>query len=203
MRQFTYEKQRLRSLRGFDLGQAATYYTRPMPVPWSKLHDVDLLADQRAELAFDIPLRELPRLREQLASHEGSARGSVRFGREAGVPTADLELDCTVALVCQRCLGPLPWPVESHVQVGLLASEADEERVPEGLETMFLEGGRVSVREIVEEEMLLSLPVVPLHERPEDCPAEGEVPPPATAEPDESTVQRPFERLGELLKRDE
>jgi uncharacterized metal-binding protein YceD (DUF177 family) len=56
------------------------------------------------------------------------------------------------------------------------------------------------MRDLLEEELLLCLPIVPLHLEARVCrPAAV-----AGAEPsvDRSGVQRPFERLGELLKRD-
>jgi uncharacterized metal-binding protein YceD (DUF177 family) len=48
---------------------------------------------------------------------------------------------------------------------------------------------------------LLSLPIVPLHADPADCDLQAPIKEEgAAADPD--SVQRPFERLGELLKRE-
>ena len=68
---------------------------------------------------------------------------------------------------------------------------------PEQLEPMLAPGGKVSLRDLVEEEVMLSLPIVALHEEAIACNPLG-----AVAEDDEDrNVQRPFEQLGELLKR--
>jgi uncharacterized protein len=188
----------------FDLRGVDTYHTRPMSQAWSKLHDVDLLADGRAAFDFDIPLAEFPRLRLQLGAADGRARGTVRFGREVGNAVADLEFAADVPLVCQRCMGPFRRQVEAHGRVALLADERAADKVPEERETMFVEGNRVRLLDVVEEELLLSLPIVPLHESEDECsPGEQESFEPAAHEPAEDTVQRPFERLGELLKRDQ
>jgi uncharacterized metal-binding protein YceD (DUF177 family) len=56
------------------------------------------------------------------------------------------------------------------------------------------------MRDLLEEELLLCLPIVPLHLDARACRPVAV----ARAQPsgDPSSVQRPFERLGELLKRD-
>ena len=173
-----------------------------MSPPWSKPLDVDRLSEAEADIDFDVPLAELPRLRSQLASVEGEVRGRVHFGRAAGIAIAELTMSGTARLACQRCLGPLEIPVETTARVGLIGAEADMSRVPDDLEPMLAREGRISVGEIVEEELLLTLPIVPLHA---DANASACVvaaaAPLVTDERDEET-QRPFEGLGELFKRD-
>lgn len=173
-----------------------------MSEPWSKLRDVDLLADGRAEFAIDIPLASFPRLTPKLARAEGCARGTLRFTREFGFAVADVALDALLELVCQRCLGPMDWPVAARTRVALLADPDTADRVPEEIETMHAPAGRTRLLDIVEEELLLSLPVVALHERGACDPPEHEMPEPEEREAQQD-VQRPFERLGELLKRDQ
>jgi uncharacterized protein len=86
-------------------------------------------------------------------------------------------------------------PVRSSARVALITSEADAARVPEHLEPVLAAGGRVSVGELVEEELLLALPIVPLHSEGSGCAA--------STGPEQrlATTQRPFEGLGELFKR--
>jgi uncharacterized protein len=166
---------------------------------WSKLLDLDPLADGQADIEFAIPLAEFPRLSPQLAHTNGEVRGHVRFAREIGVPVADFELTGDLALECQRCFGPMNVPVESRERVAMVAGAAEADRVPSGRETILAPDHRISIRDLVEEELLLALPIVPLHE-PSECAAEPMKETPEREAPAED-VQRPFERLGELLKR--
>ncbi len=54
---------------------------------------------------------------------------------------------------------------DRHAGAGrAVASEADAARVPEDLEPMLAPGGRISIGELITEELLLALPIVPLHE---------------------------------------
>lgn len=125
-------------------------------------------------------------------------RGHVLFAREAGSAVAELTMAGAAQLKCQRCLEVLEIPIDSTTRVGLVASEADVGSVPEDLEPMLAPDGRTSIGEIVEEELLLALPIVPLHEQ--EC-AVAPSAPLMTDAPEEQTTQRPFEQLGELLKR--
>lgn len=184
---------------GFDLGRVDTYHTRPMSEGWSKLLDIDPLADGQAEIDFAIPLAEFPRLSPQLANTSGEVRGSVHFSRELGLPVAEVEVTGRLELTCQRCFGPMSVPIEQQERVAMVAGAAEADRAPPGRETILAPDHRISLRDLVEEELLLSIPIVPLHE-PEECEAASA----QVSERDEAPaeeVQRPFEQLGELLKR--
>ena len=187
--------------RCFDLGGVATYDTRPMSEDWSKLRDIDPLADGHARVDFCIPLGQFPRIAPELARREGSATGSVRFAREAGVPVAEVSVEATLALACQRCFGALEWPVRARGRVALVAGSTEADRSPAELETILAPEHRISLRELVEEELLLALPLAALH--PEAaCGAAANAA--ATAQqpaaPSEDR-QRPFAGLNELMKR--
>jgi uncharacterized protein len=176
-----------------------------MSPPWSKPLDIDRLADGEADIDFAVPLAELPRLRSQLASIEGMVRGRVHFTRESGLVVADLTVSGAATLACQRCLQAMTEPVESSVRVALITAEAEAKRVPEHLEPVLALGGRITVGELVEEELLLALPIVPLHAQASECAGPVDAPavsgvPPASDAP-EQTTQKPFAQLDKLLKR--
>jgi uncharacterized protein len=174
-----------------------------MSQDWSRRRDIDLLADERVCLDFVIPLAELPRLRPQLAQAEGSASGRVCFEPVQRTPVAELAVSARVMLTCQRCLAAVDYWVDSKGRVAMVADGAEAERAPAGLETILAPERRISVRDLVEEELLLALPLVPLHENPRCAPAELSQPADAAAGESRGGEerQRPFERLGELLKR--
>jgi DUF177 domain-containing protein len=185
------------------LSPFGTYYTRPMSPPWSKPLDVDRLAEAEADVDFVVPLAELPRLGAQLANVAGEVHGRVRFRRVANIPVATVTVEGTARLICQRCLEAMEVGVEATAEVGLVATEADVSRVPEELEPALAPEGRISVGELVEEELLLTLPIVPLHAEADTCNV-GVAPTAAPRGRDEETqtqTQKPFAQLSELLKR--
>jgi uncharacterized protein len=174
-----------------------------MSQDWSRRRDIDLLADDRVCLDFVIPLAELPRLRAQFAHAERSASGRVCFESVQGMPVAELTVSAPVTLVCQRCLTAVEYRLDCHGRVAMVADGLEAERAPAGLDTILAPERSISVRDLVEEELLLALPLVPLHEDPRCAPV-GVSQPSGTSsgEPREGGErQRPFERLGELLKR--
>ena len=192
-----FEKQELTPKYGFDLGTPRTYYTRPMSPPWSKPLEVDRLADSGAELDCAVPLAELPGLSALRAGLGGTVQAHARFAREQGTAAVELRLTGSASLECQRCLRPLELSLESVTRIALISSETDAGRVPEDLEPVLAAGGRISMGELITEELLLSLPIVPLHAG-EACASAA---PPAEQAAATGETHRPFAGLGELLKR--
>ena len=191
-----FQKQGLRRASGFDLSEPDTYYTRPMSPPWSKPLELERLADSAAEVEFSVPLAQLAQLREVRPAVTGEVHGQVRFGRTRDFATAQLHMQGHAVLECQRCMRPMELPLAVATHVALIGAEADAARVPDEFEPVLAAGGRVSIGELVTEELLLSLPIVALHEGSADCAAAPEVTPEQAGE-----THKPFARLGELMKR--
>ncbi|HET7758276.1 MAG TPA: YceD family protein [Steroidobacteraceae bacterium] len=170
-----------------------------MPQPWSRPLDVGRLADGRADVDFAVPLTELQELRALRASVAGEVHGKAHFSREQGTAVAELTVEGAATLECQRCMRPMRLPLASRVRVALVASDADAARLPADLEPVLAAGGRISIARLLTEELLLTLPIVPLHAGPEECVAAGVRG--ASAQLGGETHQ-PFARLAELLKRE-
>jgi uncharacterized protein len=166
-----------------------------MSEPWSRPLDIDRLADGGDEVDFTVALSELAGLRAEVA---GSVAGRARFARVQGFPAAELTVRGAATLECQRCMQPMSVPIDSVVKVALVASEADAARVPAELEPVLAPRGRISIGELITEELLLTLPIVALHGGGEPCAA-----PPAEAAARErgQETHKPFARLADLLKR--
>jgi uncharacterized protein len=175
-----------------------------MSLGWSRRAPVDNLAGTETAVEFSIPLAELPRVSHELTAHDGEARGRVRFSRQLGQAVADLEVSAQPEVVCQRCMQPMRWPVEVKSRIALVSDYDAADRVPEGLEVFLVEADSVSVRDLVDEEVMLALPNVPRHEDGSECSGRTMQLPGQDVEPDEALdtqVQKPFAQLGELLKR--
>jgi uncharacterized protein len=97
------------------------------------------------------------------------------------------------------------WPVDVKSRIALVSDYNAADRVPEGLEVFLVEAASVSVRDLVDEEVLLALPHVPRHDEGSECADSGVQLPGHEGETDEEAaeaqVQKPFAQLGELLKR--
>lgn len=80
-----------------------------------------------------------------------------------------------VRLRCERCQGELPWHAELAVRTALAASEAAATAVDPAAEPVLAEAGVVDVQDWLEEEVLLSLPLLPRCEQWSGgrCPVSG------------------------------
>ena len=111
--------------------------------------------------------------------------------------TARLELP----LVCQRCLGPVTVPLEFDRSFRFVADEATAEREDEEAEEdLLVISPQFNLLELIEDELLMDLPLVPRHEP--DCPVE--IPLSAQdADFDAATAQRPnpFASLAQLKRK--
>ena len=175
-----------------------------MSLGWSRRAPVDSLVGTEAAIDFSIPLAELPRVSHELSATDGDANGKVRFSRQLGQAVADLDVSAQPEVVCQRCMQPMRWPVTVKSRIALVSDYTAADRVPEGLEVFLVEAESVSVRDLVDEEILLALPNVARHAEGSECAGSRMQLPGQDVEPEESAdpqVQKPFAQLGELLKR--
>jgi len=169
--------------------------------PWSQPLEVERLSRSAADVDFALELAELPGLRSLHGGVAGSVQGHVQFGREQGVAIAELTFTGSATLECQRCMRPMQQPLEVHARFALAASETEAEQVPQELETVLAPGGRTTIAALVAEELLLTLPIVPLHAQGAEAHC-APAPAPAAAAPGaQGETHKPFARLGELLKR--
>ena len=166
-----------------------------MSEPWSRPLEVDRLAEGGAEVDFAVPLEKLAGLPSGVA---GSVAGRARFARARGFPVVELMVRGAATLACQRCMQPMTLAVDTEAQVALIASEADAERVPPELEPVLAPGGRISIAELIKEELLLTLPIVALHGDGAACVAAPATSATAGRGPE---THKPFAGLADLMKR--
>lgn len=175
-----------------------------MPGGALKLRDVRKLAESRAAFELEMPVSELPGLPLDLLAGDGRVQAQLRFGREQGFAIADVQLRARLQVICQRCMGPMPLEIDTSASV-VVESEHDAEQAPAGWETFLAPEGRLSLAALTAEELLLAVPIVPLHGVDAACmPAQAAVNSPLVAQvraaPDTATA-RPFADLRALLER--
>ncbi len=158
------------------------------------------LAESGATLRGSMPLVAMSRLRESLHDTEGEVEVELTFGIDAQkLRFIQGTLTATLQLICQRCLQAFEYPMRVGIELGLASSESAAEILPGHYEPVVVEEGRLELGKLVEDELLLALPTVPMHAT-EDCGCTGEwIEPPAAAPDDRQERRRPFADLGKLL----
>jgi uncharacterized protein len=163
--------------------------------------DVDVLAADSAGLTRHYALGRFARLAGVLASPEGDALAQFSFMRLAeGLAGCELSVKATVALKCQRCLETFRPTLESTARLAFVGDDVAEATVPEGYEAVAVLRGRVDLAALVEDELLLSLPVVALHGEGTRCAGAGRPAENREREQPAAETHRPFAQLQELMK---
>jgi uncharacterized protein len=185
-----------KDLRGafFDTPDAGHYHTALMSTPPDRPLDALGLARGGAVIERSYPLAGFARLRDRLAEPTGSASVRAEFSEARGLPLAALRVDAEVVLSCQRCLGRLRRRLESESRLAFAPEETPD--LPEDHEPVGGDPHRVDLAALVEDELLLSLPVIALHEPGETC----AVPAGAADAAPANEMRRPFAGLKDLLK---
>ena len=159
------------------------------------------LADRGATLEGELPIKQFSRLCEQLVSDAGSVHVRLEFGRdEQGLIVMRGDLEVEVQMVCQRCLEPASLPVHSEFVYAVLREGASADSLPKSYDALEVGEEPLDLIELVEDELLLALPIVPAHE-PDACQHPAGFA--AAPEPSVNEVSRsnPFDVLAQL-KRD-
>jgi uncharacterized protein len=127
--------------------------------------DPERLAEQHSDCQGTLSFDQCQRLVPLLLTTAGEAQFAFHFARE---PQGRLVVTCYVQAVltlqCQRCSDPLALTVNAKQQLAVVKSLTEAELLPEHLEPLLIDEDRVNLHELVEEELLLALPVVPRHE---------------------------------------
>lgn len=111
------------------------------------------------------PVSRFERLRDIICDHSGEVEVRLKFGVSAGTRCLDGQVVAELALRCERCLNPVNQHIDSGFRFGLVVDEDEASLLPKEFEPLVLADGEQSLIELVEDELLLSLPIVAKHDR--------------------------------------
>jgi DUF177 domain-containing protein len=133
--------------------------------------DAIRLADTGTRLVGEIPLKAMPRLRGQCSDDQAEARVDLLFERSADRALRRLRghISARVRVACQRCLEPMALTLEAEPSLLIVQADERPELLVEDAE-LLVAGKAVSLNELVEDELLLAMPMIPMHDLGE-CPA--------------------------------
>jgi uncharacterized protein len=158
------------------------------------------LADRGVTLEGEMPLASFERLCDPLADNAGTVHAKLVFERdERRAVTIHSELEVEVKMVCQRCLELVALPIRSECHYAVVKEGADTQSLPKGYDVLEVGEDPLDLMTLVEDELLLALPIVPAH-APEECQQPAGVETPESSE-DEVSRSNPFSVLAQL-KRD-
>ena len=167
-----------------------------------KRYQVHREVAQSGRFEGEIELSDLKRLGEMLYPGSDELRErkialSFEFARsEFDVPMLAGHLQADLVLECQRCLQSLEMPLELDFK---LLIDANDDIVQHSSEdTLYSEDGYIDIVEVVEDELILAIPLVAMHED-RACNGNWQVSEPA---PEIAKTENPFSVLQQLKTTD-
>jgi len=151
------------------------------------------LADEGTRLAGKLPLSDFPRLRELQVSGSGTEPVSIELDFERtlhGIRMMRGHAHVRLSVTCQRCLEPVAVDIEVNPVIELLRPGDAPSGMADNADSLVVEGVQ-RLSELVEDELLLVMPMVPMHDEGA-CSAPG-----SRGEPAEAANKRsgPFSAL--------
>nr|VFK39482.1 MAG: uncharacterized protein BECKSD772F_GA0070984_104010 [Candidatus Kentron sp. SD]VFK44573.1 MAG: uncharacterized protein BECKSD772E_GA0070983_104010 [Candidatus Kentron sp. SD]VFK79028.1 MAG: uncharacterized protein BECKSD772D_GA0070982_103310 [Candidatus Kentron sp. SD] len=133
------------------------------------------LARSERVLRGRIALARMDRLQPLLATDVGCVEVNLDFGSDdQGYLSIQGKMRTELRLICQRCLGAMPFRVESDIRLNMISSDSQtakhlKKQISPGFEPLVVmdEGTAMTLSDIVEDELILTLPAVPRH--PDDA----------------------------------
>ena len=168
--------------------------TEPLPTSL----DVRKAAARGAVLKGVLQPADMARAREILASDNGRIEVQLAFSRDEENRTViALSLTVDVEVTCQRCLEALPIQVHASNQLAVVGSDDRARDLPAQLDPLVVEGDNCGLWTLVEDELMLALPIVSYHDT-DDCKRildEYTAPPPDAAGQRENNPFKVLEQL--------
>ena len=137
-----------------------------MPVELPDTANFQRQVELGGTLTGEISLSRFPRLCEMLVSDDGSAEASLVFGYSAGYASVKGRIMADLKVECQRCLQPMDIRIDSRFKFAFVHDGDEFDMIPAEFEPYIIEGEEQSVIDILEDELLLSVPMVPVHDEP-------------------------------------
>jgi uncharacterized protein len=133
---------------------------------------LDLIATAEAGrvLRGRIPVAGLERVLPALISDEGELQVELNLGKDLdGTCFLAGTIQGEIVLRCQRCMEGMTLPLDLGFRLGLLRNERAVNKLSDCYEPLVVTAEPAYIADIVSDEVLLALPIVPLHKDSDEC----------------------------------
>ena len=126
-------------------------------------------AEQSLQLDGVVRVADMHRLNSSLTSHDNTVAVNLQFGvDEQGITYLKGHIATRLELQCQRCMEPFKYEIMSNFVIGIVNTLDEANSLPEHYEPALAKEGNLALRDLIEDEVILNLPIIPRHE-PENC----------------------------------
>jgi uncharacterized protein len=159
------------------------------------------LIEQRRELDGEFPIKNFSRIADLLVDNEGVIEAKLSFGKnELNLPSIRGHLTGQINLVCQRCMEAVTYTIDNPIDLVMVTSDEAAERLQGSHETYLVVEGRIFLQDFVEDEILLNIPQMVMHDQCEPQRPLIEALPETVSQTLEEEKENPFAMLQNLKK---
>jgi len=156
------------------------------------------LANQGVDLSGQITPDQCTRLVDAVVKIVAPITVLLAFGRnESGRRVVTGSATAEVAVACQRCLEPIPVALAAELAVVIVWSDDQARSLPKGDDAWIVEENSADIIALVEEELLLALPIVSYHPG-DECSITTGFGVDSELDTKQASRKNPFEILGQL-----
>lgn len=148
----------------------------------------------------ELALKALERVVDLLAQPVGAVKVRLQANSVNGIASLSGEIGGELPLLCRRCDKTYLWPLRTQLDLRLVHSETQMRGLAQDVEALQVENDELPLREVIEDEILLALPMLPRCETCEN--AVNAAPETVTPPVDEPPArENPFAALKKQLKK--
>ncbi len=122
------------------------------------------LAEKRRTYEGKVALLKLSRLSDRVNNLEDVATFQLDFTKIGKLSVIKGVIRAKIQLECQSCLQFMDIEVNSDVKLAIVESDEEAALIPEDYEPLLCNDEKITFIDIIEDEILLSLPVIAKHE---------------------------------------
>lgn len=153
-------------------------------------------AERGKRLTGELGISELTRLSILLLDKTGVVDIDISFDKEGRLAVIYGEIKANLILECQSCLSQMTFPIVTSFKLGVVSSMDEADRLASDCEPLILENEKISLADLIEDEILLALPDFPRHDY--KCAGEEKASKEVLIEREQSNPNNPFSVLAKL-----
>ncbi|MEM7364250.1 MAG: YceD family protein [Pseudomonadota bacterium] len=153
------------------------------------------LARDGEAMSGTIPVARLGRLADQLLSADQQVEVELGFYLRRQRPSVRGRASVTVELTCQRCLEPMALTLDVRIDAMIVGTEDALASLEAHEDGIVCEDKRISIADLIEDDLLIDLPMSPRHEQCAEVDVANFRSPDEDEPLDRPEVNRPFAAL--------
>ena len=145
-----------------DRSTFPAYDSAAMHAPLPERIDIDRAVAAGRSYTGVVAMDRFERLAPSLADTQGEVEFSLQFEQnQLNQSTVVLTAHARLPLICQTTLERFEYPVSIVANLGFIVREGDEAGLPEGFEAVLKHDGWVDPLALIEDELILAVPLIP------------------------------------------